>query len=197
MFDVFFIIWIIALIIAMIVLLIPNEVIADEAVTDSNIVPFAEQIKADEERIFNEWLERQEEPVCEVETVVDAEVEPSYLIEVTTEDIDLMARVVMSECSVYLSSDLGTDVAQAIAQTIVNRVCDGRWGTTVSEVINYPNAYSTADNGTPTLECYKAVEAALTYEAFPKDMFYFREGGYHEFGTDYMHIGTTYFSRER
>ena len=117
-----------------------------------------------------------------------------YLIDVTAADIDLMARVVMSECSTHLKDDLGTDVAQAIATTIVNRVRNGHWGDTVQEVVYYPNAYSTADNGTPTPECYSAVYAALTYEAFDKEMFYFREGDYHEFGREYTQIGNTYFS---
>lgn len=117
-----------------------------------------------------------------------------YLIDVSQEDIDLMARVVMSEASI-----LSFDAKQAIAQTIVNRVRtdfnDFKNMNTVTEVVNYPNAYSTQDNGKPNADCYYAVEIALTVEAFPDDMFWFREDYYHEFGIPYMNIGSTYFSR--
>lgn len=117
--------------------------------------------------------------------------EPKYLIDVTQEDINLMARVVMSE-----ASTLCDDAQQAIATTIVNRVRSGKWGSTVEEVVYYPNAYSTQDNGVPYEECYDAVYSALTYEAFPLDMYYFREDKYHSFGYPLMKIGTTYFTTE-
>lgn len=116
---------------------------------------------------------------------------PDYIITVSDEEIDLMARVVMSEASI-----LGIDAKQAIAQTIVNRVRDGRWGETVTDVINYPNAYSTYNNGYPNNDCYAAVEYALMYEAFPEDMYYFRTDYYHDFGYPYCHIENTYFSTE-
>lgn len=117
--------------------------------------------------------------------------ETKYLIDVTQEDINLMARVVMSE-----ASTLCDDAQQAIATTIVNRVRSGKWGSTVEEVVFYPNAYSTQDNGVPYEECYDAVYSALTYEAFPLDMYYFREGKFHSFGYPLMKIGTTYFTTE-
>ena len=120
------------------------------------------------------------------------EEEPKYLIDVTEEDIALMVRVVMSEVG---GKEL--DCKQAVAQTIVNRVRDGRWGNTVSQVVNFPNAYSTADNGEPNQECRDAVMQALTCEVFPKDMFYFRENHYHKFGYPYLHLGSTYFSTEK
>lgn len=145
-------------------------------------IPLEEQIEHDLEVKYQEWLKKQETE------------EAKYLIDVTQEDIDLMARVVMSEGSV-----LSLDAKQAIAQTIVNRVrtdfCEFRNLNSVSEVVFYPNAYSTQDNGEPNDDCYRAVEAALMYEGFPTDMFWFREDQYHDFGTDYCKIGTTYFSR--
>lgn len=120
--------------------------------------------------------------------------EPQYIIAVTEEDIDLMARVVMSEGSI-----LPQDAKQGIAQTIVNRVRsdfkDFANQTCVKDVVYYPNAYSTQNNGNPTDECYRAVYAALMYEGFPTDMYWFREDHYHDFGTNYCHIGTTYFSQ--
>jgi len=143
---------------------------------------FKAQVEHDIDLRFQEWIEEQPEE------------ENKYLIDVTQEDIDLMARVVMSE-----ASTLSLDAKQAIAQTIVNRVrtdfYDFKDQNSVSEVVYHPNAYSTQDNGEPNEDCYRAVEAALMYEGFPTDMFWFREDHYHNFGTPYCHIGTTYFSR--
>lgn len=154
-------------------------------VTEYKKTSLEKQFKHDIDMKFQEWMEEQETEEAE---------EPKYLIDVTQEDIDLMARVVMSEASI-----LSYDAKQAIAQTIVNRVRtdfrDFRNQNSVSEVVYHPNAYSTQDNGEPNEDCYRAVEAALMYEGFPTDMFWFREDHYHNFGTPYCHIGTTYFSR--
>lgn len=139
-------------------------------------IPFEERIKHDEGKKFEEWA---------------TNYTPSYLIKVTSEDIDLMARVVMSEASL-----LEQDGKQLVASTIVYRVMDGRRGKTVSEVVNYPNAYSTQDNGTPNEDCYRAVYSALIYDAFPHDLFYFRSGKPHSFGFVYAQVGNTYFTTE-
>lgn len=110
----------------------------------------------------------------------------------TKEEIDLMARVVMSESSI-----LHSDAKQAIAQTILNRLNDGRWGDTIHDVVYYPNAYSTADNGEPTEECYRAVESAIQYPtAFPTDMYWFNSNHYPNYGHPYTVIDGMYFSTE-
>lgn len=116
----------------------------------------------------------------------------TYYFEVTDEERELMERVVMSEGSI-----LPIEGKQAIAQTIINRVRSNKFPNNVIEVISQPYQYSTADNGVPNTECKEAVEAALTYEAYPTDMFYFRTGHYHSFAEDYCKIGNTYFSTER
>jgi len=152
------------------------------------------------------------EPVSAVNTFREGTNEPIYYEiiyldhdvsenepKISEEDRDLMARVVMSEASI-----LPIEGKQAVAQTILNRLADGRWGDTIEEVVNYPLAYSTADNGEPTAECYYAVDGAIEYpEAFPTNMFYFRSGHYHSFANDSLHrlqdytqIGNTYFSTE-
>ena len=109
--------------------------------------------------------------------------------EFTQEDIDLMARVVMSEASL-----LPFDGKQAIAQTIVNRVRSDKFPDNVADVIYQYNQYSTAYNGDVTDECYDAVQMAIDYKAFPDDLFYFRQDQYHSFGYPYMKIKNTYFS---
>lgn len=139
-------------------------------------IPFEQMVAHDEEVRFVEWAREEK---------------TDYIIPVTDEDIDLMARVVMSEASI-----LPIEGKQMVATTIVNRVLDGRWGETVEEVVNYPNAYSTADNGEPTEQCYEAVYASLTYKAFPEDLLYFRSGRPHSFGYVYAKVKNTYFTTE-
>ena len=119
------------------------------------------------------------------------ETEPDLPSWVTQEDIDLMARVVMSEASV-----LPFEGKQAVAQTIVNRFYSDKFPNNIEAVIMAPNQYSTQDNGDPNEECYEAVDAALRYEGFPPDMYYFRTGHYHKFAHPYIQIGNTYFSTE-
>lgn len=126
----------------------------------------------------------------EVFTPVAEEPVP-YVIDVTDEDIDLMARVVMSEASV-----LSMECKQAIASTIVNRVKSKRFPNSVDGVVHQKYQYSTQNNGKPNADCYAAVQQALRYEEYPSDMYYFRMWHYHKFGTPYMEIDDCYFSTQ-
>lgn len=103
----------------------------------------------------------------------------------TKEEVELIARVVMSEASV-----LNQEAKQAVAEVVVNRA--EYYGETIAETVNH--GLSTADNGSPNFNCYEAVYAALQYNAFPDDMLYFRTGQPHSFATLYMTIGNTHFS---
>ena len=110
----------------------------------------------------------------------------------TQAEIDLMARVVMSESSVE-----PFEVKQGVAQTILNRLYSDKYPDTVDEVIE--ESYSIADNGDPTDDCYEAVKIAIDNPyIFPTDMYWFRSKHYHRFGYAYMHMpGTnTWFSTE-
>lgn len=112
--------------------------------------------------------------------------------EFTEQEIELMCRVCMSEASVSCF-----DEKQAVVATILNRLDSGKWGNSIEEVIFYPNAYSTKNNGEPNEDCYEAVMAAIEYrESFPSDMYYFRTKHYHSFGKPYAHIDKMYFSTE-
>lgn len=105
-------------------------------------------------------------------------------------DIDLMARVVMSEASTQCF-----DCKQAVAATLINRYNSSKFPNDISKIVD--GQYSTANNGEPTEECYEAVYAAIAFpEAFPEDMYYFRSGHYHKFGHDLYMIGALYFSTE-
>ena len=178
----------IALFVAVVVLLIVVSTKVPESepfFINEEPIPLEEQIEHDLEVKYGEWIA--------VQTTVK-EVTNPYLIDVTEEEKALMARVVMSEVG---SDYIDYDIKQAVASTIVNRVRSGKWGTTVTDVVTYPHAYWMGDNGEPTPECWEAVESALIYEAFPIDMYYFKEGSFHDFGYPLMRMGNTFFSTER
>lgn len=110
--------------------------------------------------------------------------------EFTAEEIDLLARVVMSESSIE-----PYECKVGVAKTVINRVMSDNYPNTVAEVVNEPFQFSTADNGTPDSECYKAVHNAIDYpDCFPNDMVYFRTDYYHDYGFPYVKIGKTCFS---
>ena len=108
------------------------------------------------------------------------------------EDIDLLARVVMSEASTQ-----SNDCKQAVAAVVLNRVNSDKYPDTVSEAVYAPNQFSTANNGEPTAECYEAVYKAIrSPEAYPRDMYWFRSDHYHTYGNKLFNDGEMYFSTE-
>lgn len=105
------------------------------------------------------------------------------------EDVDLIARVTMSEASI---EPYNTQVA--VAQTVLNRLHNGGFGDTISEVVYSKWQFSTADNGDPTEQVYQAVYEAIYNPPHPFNMLYFRQYYFHEFADDYKQIGGMYFS---
>lgn len=143
--------------------------------------PVEASVKEEQQIVMGRVIEAREESPMEV---------IEWEIDVTLEELELMSRVVMSEASTVPYKG-----KVSVAKVLINRVKDGRWGSTMKEVISYPNAFSTADNGDITDECREAVLQALEgAAAFPEDMLYFRSGHYHDFGFPYMEIGNLYFT---
>lgn len=138
-----------------------------------------------------------------VEVPVEVESEPTeedsnyiindfnYIIDVTDDEIELLARVIMSEASIC---DLSTKYC--VGQTVVNRVISDKFPDNLTEVVYQENAYSTQDNGEPDEDCYKAAEYALTYQLMPTNTYYFRTDHYHTFGKPLLNIGNVYFSTD-
>lgn len=108
--------------------------------------------------------------------------------------IFVLATVIMSE-----NGYKDNDCKQATAQTVLNRLQDGRWGNTIDEVVNYPNAYAT--NQEPNEDCLIMAEWVFDHpDVFPVNMFYFKEGDYHHWEEkgveDYTELDGTFFSTE-
>lgn len=121
----------------------------------------------------------------------------NYYLMLDKEDIDLMARVVMSE-----AGGQSADCKEAVATVILNRVASPDYPIDVYNVVYQKGAFSTADNGVPTNECYLAVYSALTwfgtdYAILPKSCYYFRDSHYHSWALNYRKIGDLYFSCKR
>lgn len=112
--------------------------------------------------------------------------------ELTQDDIDIMARCVMSEAGGQTD-----ECKEAVATTILNRWMSPRYSNSIPEIIE--DAYSTADNGPVTDACYLAVYSAIAwwgsdYAVLPKQAYYFRSGHYHTWALDYRQIDDLYFS---
>ena len=113
---------------------------------------------------------------------------------ITQEEIDLMARVVMSEAG---NQDI--DCKEAVATVILNRWVSPNYPVRIKDVIYSEGQFSTADNGTPTDECYQAVYSAIVWfgtenAIVPKSCYYFRAYHYHEWAIDYCQLDDMYFS---
>lgn len=78
------------------------------------------------------------------------------------EDAELIARVIWSEARGECYEG-----QLAVAQTIIDRVADGRWGDTVSSVVHWPNQF--ASPGRLTDELLEVAVAALEGERYLPD----------------------------
>ena len=116
----------------------------------------------------------------------------SYKYDLSTEDMDLIYRVVMSE-----AGGDGVLSQKGVTTVIINRLLSPRFPDTIPEVID--GQFSVHDNGDPTEEVRRSVNIALLEygtrrQVLPYQCYYFRAGHYHNFGIPYAHYGNTYFS---
>ena len=115
--------------------------------------------------------------------------------DITDEERALLERCVMSE-----AGGESYDVQEAVATVILNRVfAPDKFNATITGVITAEGQFSTHDNGEPTKSVKLAVHNALqyyggAYQCIPSQIYYFRQGHYHEWALDYAHIGNLYFS---
>ena len=114
---------------------------------------------------------------------------------ITDDEIALLERVVMSE-----AGNQSVECQEAVATVILNRwQCKDKFADTIEGVVFAPNQFSTHDNGEPTVSVRVAVYNAIVYYNtacmnIPYQIYYFRSGHYHNFGTPYQCIDDLYFS---
>lgn len=125
--------------------------------------------------------------IPEPELVILAE-EP--MEEETISDRDILAMVVMAEAGG--EKFIGK---VAVATTVLNR--SWQWGRSIESIVSEESQYVYPYYGTVSAACYEAVDYALeNRDLFPKNMFYFRNTHYHDFGEPYIQIGNHYFSTD-
>ncbi|MCR5626537.1 MAG: cell wall hydrolase [Lachnospiraceae bacterium] len=164
-----------------------------------NVSTIRDLLKEDEVKKVQNTVERKDYTVEKAEEEVKKIEVPEvsengidtrgYSIIATSEEVDLMARVVMSE-----SADTDS-CRRAVAEVILNRLDDEDFPDTIHGVVYQKNQFSTGYNGKPTGECYEAVHDALKEGMYPDDMFWFRED-YVDYGNEYTRFENLVFSTE-
>lgn len=108
-----------------------------------------------------EIKEVEKEVVVEVEKEIVIEVvkEPTYAYNITSEEREMLARLVYREANTE-----SLECQMAVVSVVINRWQDGRWGETLENVIYSPNQFTPANllyTTTPTELNYTAVDLVL------------------------------------
>jgi spore germination cell wall hydrolase CwlJ-like protein len=138
------------------------------------------------------------EVVKEIEVIkevpIKVEVEPTYAYKVTSEEREMLARLVYLEANVE-----SLDCQKAIASTVINRWQNGRWGDSIKDVIYAEGQFSPAyliSSTTPNNTNYEAVDYVLKNGCtLPDYILYFRAAyhfAWHGY-QPYTSIDQTYF----
>lgn len=134
------------------------------------------------------------EVIKEVPVEVKVEVEPTYVYNITSEEREMLARLV------YLESNIESlECQKAIASVVINRWQSGYWGDTLEDVIYAKGQFTPAHKihrTTPNETNYAAVDAVLKdgctlpeYVRYFRANFHFTWAGY----KPYTVIDQTYF----
>ena len=116
-------------------------------------------------------------------------------INFTLADYDLMCRCVM-----YEAGGESMEAQEAVATVILNRVyCEDKFPDTVEGVITQKDQFVYASTyDIPEQVKWSVLTALLKYgsidQDIPRSCYYFKAGGYHDFGIPYRKIGGNYFS---
>jgi hypothetical protein len=120
-------------------------------------------------------VEVEKEIIVEKEVVVEVEVEkePTFTHKVTSEEREMLARLLYRE-----GNTESIDCQRAIVSVIINRWTSGMWGSTLSEVVYSPYQFEPApmlSYTTPTETNYEVVDYILKNGVtIPEHVMYFR-----------------------
>ena len=141
------------------------------------------------------------EVIKEVEVIVEVEKEPTYVYSITSEEREMLARLVYREGNVE-----SYECQKAIISVVINRWQNGYWGESLEDVVYAKNQFSPADllyKTTPNETNYQAVDEVLRYGCtIPSYVMFFRQD-YHFDYEDYVpykKISTTcfgYFEKDK
>ena len=107
------------------------------------------------------------------EVIVEVQKEPTYAYNITSEEREMLARLVYHEANTE-----SLECQMAVISVVINRWIDGRWGNTLEEVVYSPYQFTPADllyQTTPTELNYTAVDLVLQNGSIlPPYCLYFR-----------------------
>ena len=153
-------------------------------------------VEVPKEVIVEKEIEVIVERVVEVEKIVEKEIEvqPTYAYNVTSEEREMLARLVYREANIE-----SLECQKAVVSVVINRWKNGYWGDTLKDVVYAENQFAPAyliPTTTPTNQNYVAVDYVLKNGCtVPEYVLYFR--AYHHFDwkgyIPYIRIDNTYF----
>ena len=130
----------------------------------------------------------------EKEVPIEVEVQPTYVYNVTSEEREMLARLVFLEANIE-----NLECQKGVVSVVLNRWKNGYWGDTLKDVVYAKNQFSPAHliyKTTPNATNYEAVDYVLKNGCtLPDYVLYFR-AAYHFswYGyKPYTHIDQTYF----
>lgn len=109
----------------------------------------------------------------EKRVIVEIEKEPTYAYRITSEEREMLARLVYREANIE-----SFECQMAVVSVVINRWQSGKWGHTLGEVVYSPYQFTPANllyKTTPTELNYKAVDTVLKNGCtLPSYCMYFR-----------------------
>lgn len=143
--------------------------LAVSLIVSINIKPKTEIVEV--ERIVTEEI------VTEKEIIIEIEKEPLYAYNITSEEREMLARLVYREAN---TEDI--ECQKAIVSVVINRWQSGKWGSTLEDVIYAKSQFSPANilyRTTPNETNYNAVDEVIKNgTTLPYYILYFR-ANYH------------------
>lgn len=146
-------------------------------------------------------VEKEVEVIKEVIVEVEVEKEPTYVYNITSEEREMLARLVYREGNIE-----SFECQKAIISVVINRWQNGYWGESLEDVVYAENQFSPANllyKTTPTETNYKAVDEVLKYGCtLPSYILYFRQDYHFDYEgyVPYTKISSTcfgYFEKDK
>ena len=132
--------------------------------------------------------------VEKVPVEVEIEVEPTYVYNITSEEREMIARLVYREANIE-----SLECQKAVVSTVINRWLSGYWGETIKDVIYAKKQFTPAKllyKTTPNQVNYEAVDYVLKNGCtIPNYVMYFRADKHFSWNgyCAYTQIDKTYF----
>lgn len=161
----------------------------------SQLMVIIDLMNKEPEIVVKEVVKEVEVPKrIEVVKEVMVETEPQYVYEVTSEEREMLARLVYREANLE-----SIECQKAIISVVINRWKNGQWGNTLSDVVYAMHQFSPANliyKTTPKETNYRAVDEVLRCgTTIPKHVMYFRADYHFDWSgyAPYTVIDQTYF----